>query len=214
NWENDNLPAILHAWYPGQFGGTAIAETIFGDYNPAGRLPVTFYKSVDQLPPFDDYKMEGRTYRYFRGEPLYPFGYGLSFSRFEYSGLRLPKFVSAGRDLTVSATVKNTGKVAGDEVVQIYLTANSKTAVVPIRSLVGVQRIRLQPGESQIVKFTVASRDMSIVLADGKRVLEPGDLSISVGGEQPGFTGSGKAKTTMTVGGTFKVSGKRMQLPE
>ncbi|MEQ1644251.1 MAG: glycoside hydrolase family 3 C-terminal domain-containing protein [Pyrinomonadaceae bacterium] len=214
NWENDNLPAIIHAWYPGQFGGTAIAETIFGDYNPAGRLPVTFYKSVDQLPPFDDYKMEGRTYRYFRGEPLYPFGYGLSYSRFEYSGLRLPKSVSSGRDLTVSALVKNAGTVAGDEVVQVYLTANSATAVVPIRSLVGVQRIRLQPGESRIVKFTVASRYMSIVLRDGKRVLEPGDFSVSVGGEQPAFTGSAKAKTTMTVGRTFKLSGKGIQLPE
>ena len=116
NWASENTPAILQAWYPGQFGGTAIADVLFGDYNPAGRLPVTFYKSVDQLPPFDDYKMEGHTYRYFRGEPLYPFGYGLSFTKFAYSNLKLAKKVEAGANVRVSAVVQNTGTVAGDEV--------------------------------------------------------------------------------------------------
>lgn len=214
NWENDNLPAIIHAWYPGQFGGTAIAETIFGDYNPAGRLPVTFYKSVDQLPPFDDYKMAGRTYRYFRGEPLYPFGYGLSYSRFEYSGLLIPGSVMSGRNLSLSINVRNTGKIAGDEVVQLYLTVKSSTGDIPIRSLVGVKRVNLRPGESRNVSFLLTPRDMSIVLADGKRMVEPGDFAVSIGGEQPGFSGSARAGTTMTLAGTFKVTGKSLALPE
>ena len=214
NWENENIPAILHAWYPGQFGGTAIAETLFGDYNPAGRLPVTFYRSADQLPPFDDYKMEGRTYRYFHGEPLYPFGYGLSYSRFEYSSLQLPATTAVGADVNLSATVKNAGRVAGDEVVQVYVTLKSASGPAPIRSLVGTQRIRLNPGEARIVRFKIAARLLSQVLPNGERVLEPGDITFSVGGEQPGFSGTADATTTMSISRDLKLAGKKITLPE
>src|SRR6185295_12784621 len=138
NWANDNVPAILHAWYPGGEGGTAIADVLFGDYNPAGRLPVTFYKSVDQLPPFTDYSMAGRTYRYFKGEPLYPFGYGLSYTEFVYSNLRSTK---SADNVKVTVDVKNTGERDGDEVVQLYLTDVAASVPVPIRTLVGFDRI-------------------------------------------------------------------------
>src|SRR5205807_10404798 len=123
NWANDHVPAILDAWYPGEEGGTAIADVLFGDYNPGGRLPVTFYKSVDQLPPFTDYRMQGRTYRYFKGDPLYPFGFGLSYTKFKYDNLRLSaKTIKAGEGLRVSVDVQNIGDRAGDEVMQLYVT--------------------------------------------------------------------------------------------
>lgn len=207
NWENENLPAIIHAWYPGQFGGTAIAETIFGDYNPAGRLPVTFYKSVDQLPPFDDYRMDGRTYRYFRGEPLFPFGYGLSYSQFIYSQLRIPSTIRSGRNIALSVNVQNVSKIAGDEVVQVYLADKTASTGAPIRSMVGVQRVHLRPGESRKVSFTVNPRQMSVVLASGNRVLEPGEFEISVGGGQPNAT-------TKVLTGTFKVMGSSLSLEQ
>jgi len=214
NWEDENLPAILHAWYPGQFGGTAIADVLFGDYNPAGRLPVTFYKSVGDLPPFDDYNMEGKTYRYFRKAPLYPFGYGLSFSKFEYSNFAIKKSIMAGASLTVVADVKNVGKIAGDEVVQLYLTDTNASVPVPIRNLVGVERINLKPNETRQVKFTINPRQMSLILDNGKRVIEPGEFSLSIGGEQPGFSGNADAKTTNTIEGKFNVSGKVFELAE
>lgn len=214
NWENENVSAILHAWYPGQFGGTAIADVLFGDYNPAGRLPVTFYKSVNDLPPFDDYKMEGKTYRYFRGSPLYPFGYGLSFSKFEYSNLVLKKSIIAGANLTVIADVQNVSKVAGDEVIQLYLTDSSASVPVPIRNLVGVARINLKAGEKRRVSFPINPRQMSVILDSGKRVIEPGEFAVSIGGKQPGFTGSADAGTTGTLSGKFTVTGKVLELPE
>ena len=141
NWANENASAILTAWYPGSEGGTAIADVLFGNYNPAGRLPITFYKSVDQLPPFTDYSMAGRTYRYFKGEPLYPFGYGLSYTRFIYSKLRS----EVGNDVKVSVDVMNAGDTPGDEVVQLYLTDVVASAPVPIKTLVGFDRISLHP---------------------------------------------------------------------
>lgn len=214
NWESENVPAILQAWYPGQFGGTAIADVLFGDYNPAGRLPVTFYRSVGDLPPFDDYRMEGRTYRYFRGTPLYPFGYGLSFSQFEYSGLRISPAATAGSDVTVSAVVRNSGKLAGDEVVQVYVAHEGLSVPVPIRSLAGVSRVHLRPGESRRVSFRLSPRDLSIVLPNGLRVLEPGTIRISLGGKQPGFSGSADAATTGVVSGTLSVKGKRIRIAE
>ncbi len=207
NWENDNVPAIVYAWYPGQFGGAAIADVLFGDYNPAGRLPVTFYKSVEQLPPFDDYKMDNRTYRYFTGEPLYPFGYGLSFTKFEYSGLKINKSVNAGQNLEVSVDVRNAGKMAGDEVVQLYVSDPSANVPVPIRSLVGVERIYLKAGEKRTVKFTLTPRQMSIVTNDGKRILEPGELNVTVGGGQPG-------PRVATVSGSFTVTGSTIEIPQ
>ena len=188
NWANDNVPAILHAWYPGGEGGTAIADVLFGDYNPAGRLPVTFYKSVDQLPPFTDYGMQGRTYRYFKGEPLYPFGFGLSYTKFDYGNLRFSaKSVKAGEPIKVSVDVTNAGEMAGDEVVQLYLTDVAASAPVPIRTLVGFDRITLRRGEKRTVTFTITPRQMSLIDERGKRVIEPGEFAISVGGGQVGL---------------------------
>lgn len=214
NWENENIPAILDAWYPGQEGGNAIADVLFGDYNPGGRLPVTFYKSVNDLPPFDDYKMEGRTYRFFKGEPLYPFGYGLSYTKFGYGNLKLKKKIKAGENLQVSVDVQNTGAIAGDEVVQLYITDSASSVRVPIRSLEGIERIYLKPDEKRNVTFTLTPRQMSVILDNGKRVVEPGDFSVSLGGKQPGFKGSADAQTTNVVLGKFTVSGKNFEVAE
>ena len=189
NWANDNASAILQAWYPGGEGGTAIADVLFGDYNPAGRLPVTFYKSVDQLPPFTDYSMQGRTYRYFKGEPLYPFGYGLSYTRFAYSNLRVEN-VKAGEPVKVTVDVTNAGEREGDEVVQLYLTDVKASAPVPIRTLVGFERISLRPREKRTVQFTITPRQMSLIDNNDKRVIEPGEFRVQIGGNQTsGLTG-------------------------
>jgi len=170
NYAAEHAAALLTEWYGGEEAGTAIAETLAGVSNPAGRLPVTFYKSVDQLPPFTDYAMKGRTYRHFKDEPLYPFGFGLSYSTFEYSGLsakRTPKGAN------VSAMVKNTSARDGDEVVQLYVTGGSGEEA-PVRSLRGFQRIHLRAGESREVSFTLGSDDVP-----------ESKLEISVGGGQP-----------------------------
>jgi beta-glucosidase len=213
NWPNDNIPAILEAWYPGQEGGTAIADVLFGDYNPGGRLPVTFYKSVDQLPPFEDYRMQGRTYRYFKGEPLYPFGFGLSYTKFKYDNLKLSaNKVNAGDELSVTADVRNVGERAGDEVVQLYLTDLAATVPVPIRSLAGVKRVFLKPGEKQNVSFVLTRKQMSVVDDRGKRVIEPGDFQIDLGGKQPGFTKWQDAETTSVVTARFAVTGKVLEI--
>ena len=214
NWEDENIPAILQAWYPGQEGGNAVADVLFGDYNPGGRLPVTFYKSVAQLPPFDDYKMEGRTYRYFKGEPLYPFGYGLSYTKFSYGNLKLKNKIKAGESLQVTVEVQNTGAVAGDEVVQLYLTDSEASVPVPIRNLAGVERIFLKPGEKRAVSFTLSPRQMSVISDSGKRLIEPGDFNLSVGGKQPGFTGRADAATTSLAAGKFTVTGKTFEVAE
>ena len=190
NWANDNASAMLQAWYPGGEGGTAIADVLFGDYNPAGRLPVTFYKSVDQLPPFTDYSMQGRTYRYFKGEPLYPFGYGLSYTRFAYSNVRV-KSVKIGEPVKVVVDVTNAGEREGDEVVQLYLTDVAASAPVPIKTLVGFERISLRPQEKRTVTFTITPRQMSLIDNNDKRVIEPGEFLISIGGLRSRFTLSG-----------------------
>jgi len=214
NWANENVAAILDAWYPGEAGGTAIADVLFGDYNPSGRLPVTFYKSVDQLPPFEDYSMRGRTYRYFKGEPLYPFGFGLSYTRFKYDNLKpSAKKVKAGESVRVSVDVQNTGDRAGDEVVQLYVTDVAASVPVPVRSLAGIKRVSLKPGEKQNVSFTLAREQMTVIDDQGKRVIEPGEFTVSVGGKQPGFTGRADATTTGTVSGRFVVTGKVTAIP-
>jgi len=161
NWANEHLAGIIQLWYPGEEGGTALADVLFGDYSPAGRLPVTFYKSVNQLPPFDDYRMAGRTYRYFTGEPLFPFGFGLSYSSFAYSGLAAPKEAKTGESLSLSVSVKNTGRVSADEVVEVYLKHLGAPAWAPLRSLAGFKRVRLKPGETRSVSFTCISATRS-----------------------------------------------------
>jgi beta-glucosidase len=185
-WADENIPAILEAWYPGEEGGTAIADVLWGDYNPAGRLPVTFPKSLDQLPPFTDYSMKGRTYRYMTEEPLYPFGYGLSYTTFEYSNLKYPhQQTEAGQEGKISVDVRNSGERAGDEIVQFYISHKDASVETPIRELRGVERVSLQPGETKTVAFTLTDRQMAIIDNDGKAMLEPGEIAISIGGQQP-----------------------------
>ena len=212
NYASENMDAILTAGYPGQEGGNAVADVLFGDYNPAGRLPVTYYKSVDQLPAFENYDMEGRTYRYFRQTPLYPFGFGLSYTTFSYSDLNLAKEAKMGENITVSVKVTNTGDRDGEEVVQLYLTDEKASTPRPIRSLEGFKRIALKKGESQVVSFTLEPRQLSMINNKDKQVVEPGYFTIAVGGEQPGFTGAAKAETTGTLTGRIKVTGKELEI--
>lgn len=185
NWADEKLHAIVQSWYPGEEGGNAIADVLFGEYNPAGRLPVTFYKSVDQLPPFEDYDMEGRTYKYFKKEPLYPFGFGLSYSKFQYTNLQVPKKLIIGDSLIVKVDVKNSSDLDGDEVVQLYISCENSFYKVPIRSLKDFKRIHLNAGETQTIKFTLIPKQLAIVNNDGKRILVPSKLKIFVGGGQP-----------------------------
>ena len=206
NWEKAHANAVLEAWYSGEEGGAAIAETLAGENNPAGRLPVTFYKDVHQLPHFEDYSMKGRTYRYFEGEPLWPFGYGLSYTSFSYSDLSLPaETINAGDPLSVSVTVTNTGKVAGDEVAQLYLKFPDFPGA-PIRALRGFQRIHLEPGASQKVEFHLTARDLSMVSEAGNIIVAQGKYTVSIGGGQPGAG-------VPSVSGNFEVNGQFM-LPE
>ena len=185
NWESENIPAIIETWYGGQAAGQALADVIFGDYNPSGRLPVTFYKSVNDLPDFSDYKMENRTYRYFNGEPLYPFGFGLSYTTFKYSKFTSVKTINSGDEIKVTVNVKNTGKIAGDEVVQLYLSNLSSSVPVPIRALKGFKRINLKPGETKTVTFSVSPDAFSVIDEQNKRVIKPGIFELTVGGGQP-----------------------------
>jgi beta-glucosidase len=198
NWENKNIPAILETWYPGQAAGQAIADVIFGDFNPAGRLPVTFYKSVSDLPPFDDYNMNGRTYRYFKGEVLYPFGYGLSYTSFTYDKVNVSPVYKVGDSVRVSVNVKNTGKVEGEEVVQLYLSNISAAVPVPIRSLQAFKRIHLLPGETKTVNLVIPPNAFSIIDSNNKRVILPGKFQMAVGGGQPGTKSEQQGKIFKT----------------
>jgi beta-glucosidase len=180
NWASEHVPAIVEAWYPGQAGGAALADVLFGDYNPAGRLPVTFYKSVDQLPAFTDYSMKGRTYRFFEGEALFRFGYGLSYTTFAYSHLSLPSRPKTGDEVNISVDVQNTGAVAGEEVVQLYVKLGGPAS--PLRSLEGFERIGLRPKERKTVQFRLLPRQFARVTPEGRRVVQPGTFEISVGG--------------------------------
>jgi beta-glucosidase len=204
NWAQAHAGAVLEAWYPGEEGGTAIAETLAGVNNPGGRLPVTFYASLDQLPPFDDYSMQNRTYRYFPGKPLYGFGYGLSYSIFQYSNLKLSSSeLKAGDDLTVEADVRNTSGTAGDEVAELYLEF-PQTPGAPARALRGFERLHLAPGETHHVTYTLRARDLSMVDDKGEHVVAPGEYNVFVGGAQPGDTAGG-VRTRLEITGEFKL---------
>nr|WP_298995395.1 glycoside hydrolase family 3 C-terminal domain-containing protein [uncultured Allomuricauda sp.] len=185
NWENENIPAIIEAWYPGQAGGTAIADVIFGDYNPSGRLPVTFYKDINDIPSFSNYDMKGKTYRYFKGEPLYEFGHGLSYSTFEYSNFEIPEELKAGKDLTVKITVKNTGEIKGDEVIQVYIQNPNADEYNPHKTLASFDRVSFESGESRTLTFKISKEQLSTINRQGDKVVEPGEYEISVGGAQP-----------------------------
>jgi beta-glucosidase len=201
NWAQQNANAILEAWYPGEEGGTAIAETLAGDNNPAGRLPLTFYSSLSQIPPFEEYSMRGRTYRYFPDKPLYGFGFGLSYTTFAYNNLKIEATsVKAGDAVTVEGDVKNTGAKPGDEVVQLYLTQPG-VFETPLRVLAGFRRVQLNPGESAHVSLTVDPRVLGQVDEKGNRVIVPGEYIVSLGGAQPQDAASMQT-------GRFTVTGK------
>jgi beta-glucosidase len=204
NWANDHANAIVDAWYSGEEGGTAIAQTLAGVNNPAGRLPVTFYKGAEQLPEFEDYSMKNRTYRYFTGEPLYGFGHGLSYTTFEYSGVKLSNTsLQAGDPVDVEVDLKNTGKRDGDEVAELYISF-PKLPGAPLKALRGFTRVNLKAGEQKHVKLTLRPRDLSYVNQAGDRFISAGDYLITVGGGQPG-TAAPHAETHLMIQGEQKL---------
>jgi beta-glucosidase len=212
NWASAHIPAIIEAWYPGEESGAAIADVLFGDYNPSGRLPVTFYKSTDQLPPFSDYRMAGRTYRYFSGEPLYRFGFGMSYTSFAYGKITLPQTAAVGETIHVSAEIENTGDREGEEVVQLYIARAKVSADVPLRALQGFQRVVLHPGEKKRVTFLLPPGAFSRIDDTGARSVEGGSFQIYIGGKQP-ISGSAGGDTGI-VGGQVKLTGERLVLGE
>ncbi|MBC7251062.1 MAG: glycoside hydrolase family 3 C-terminal domain-containing protein [Anaerolineae bacterium] len=203
NWAAEHIPAIVEAWYPGQAGGEAIADVLFGDYNPAGRLPVTFYKSVEDLPPFEDYRLEGRTYRYFRGEPLFPFGYGLSYTTFEFENLCIaPQKVAVGDRVTISVDVTNTGSRAGDEVVQLYVRHCDVPPPCPLKELKGFKRLSLQPGERKTVTFTLHTHQLGLCDEAMRYVVRPGVIEVMVG----------NASNHLPLTGTLEITGRAVDV--
>ncbi len=197
-WAHQNIPAILEAWYPGESGGKAIAQALFGDYNPAGRLPVTVYKSLSQLPPYESYAMQGHTYRYFTQEPLYKFGHGLSYSSFKYDGLKVRPSSDGGLDVQVR--VSNLSKRSGDEVVQVYLTHEKAPFPKPLRELKAFRRIPTISGSSKWIILHIRPKDLGLIDLDGKSVRVPGKVQIWVGGRQPEKSDSLKSKSGAVVG--------------
>jgi len=186
NWADENVSAVLDAWYGGEAMGTAVADILTGKVSPSGRLPLTFYKSADDLPPFTEYAMANRTYRYFGGEPLYRFGYGLSYSKFEYADLACASDLAAGKDLDLTVSVTNAGDREAHEVVQVYASNLDAKVPVPLRQLVAFERVGLAAGEKKALSLTVPACAMSVIDDDGKRRVHPTRVSIAVGGCQPG----------------------------
>jgi beta-glucosidase len=210
NWENENIPAILEAWYPGQAGGTAIADILFGDYNPSGRLPLTFYKDINDIPAFDDYNMKGKTYRYFQGKPLYEFGFGLSYTNFKYSNLVLDKEQATNKEILLSIDVTNTGKMDGDEVTELYMKSAKDDFQNTIRTLVGFERTFLKAGETKTISFKVQPKQLAQINADVKMEVNPGDYTFSVGGAQPNEE---RIKEANVVVSTVTLKGDAYQIP-
>ncbi len=210
-WAAEHIPAIVEAWYPGQAGGDALADVLFGDYNPGGRLPVTFYQSVDDLPPFEDYDMEGRTYRYFRGEPLFAFGHGLSYTTFEFDNLHIaPSEVEVGGEVAISVDVTNAGDRAGDEVVQLYVRQPDTTVPRPIlglssrrrietKELKGFKRITLQPGKRKTVTFTLHTHQLGYYDEAVRYVVQPGTVEVMIG----------NSSKHLPLSGQFEIVGQR-----
>ncbi|MHA4806888.1 glycoside hydrolase family 3 C-terminal domain-containing protein [Flavitalea flava] len=205
NWEDQSMDGIIQAFYPGEAGGTALVNTLFGDSNPAGRLPMTFYKSVDDLPPFKNYAMKGRTYRYFTGEPLYPFGYGLSFSSFRYSNLRMPQLLSCGDSLQVTVTITNTGNRDAGEVAELYLSHRDSSTITPLQTLVGFKRVMIKKGESKNIAFTVRPEQMSIIDNAYRRMILPGEVVLFAGGTLPDRS---SLKENKVISGVIKLTGQ------
>ena len=197
-WESQNVDAILQAWYGGQSAGEAIVNVLFGKYNPAGRMPITTYSDAD-LPDFEDYSMENRTYRYFKGEVRYPFGYGLSYTEFKYSNLKFTQEINTGENLEVEVEIQNTGKVFGDEVVQLYISHINSTTPTPICALKAFKRVSLNQGEKQKVIFLLTPTDLAKVDLNGKSEESSGKINIFVGGGQPKYANG--LSDTLTVSG-------------
>jgi beta-glucosidase len=201
SWAAEHLPAIIEAWYPGEAGGDAIADVLFGDYNPAGRLPVTFYHSVADLPPFEDYRMDGRTYRFFQGTPLFPFGYGLSYTTFQFDNLQLDRStVAAGQQVRIRADVTNTGNRAGDEVVQLYIRQDihqDSASARLMNELKGFKRISLEPGECKTVTFTLFVNQLAGYDAQLSAAVRPGRVEVMVG----------NSSSTLPLRGAFEIVG-------
>jgi Glycosyl hydrolase family 3 C terminal domain. len=198
-WESRNADAIIQAWYGGQAAGDAIVDVLFGQYNPAGRMPLTTYKSDDDLPPFESYSMENRTYRYFKGEVRYPFGYGLSYTTFTYDKVDCVSKVQTGKRIQVSVTVRNTGKRDGDEVVQLYVThPQSANIRIPLCALKGFQRIHLKAGESRQVTFTLFPEDLALTDVKGNLIENAGEVELFMGGGQPRYVSGSTAKLEIT----------------
>lgn len=204
NWESQHIPAIIQAWYGGQAAGTALADILFGRYNPSGKLPITFYRSDSDLPAIEDYSMKNRTYRYFNSDVLYPFGYGLSFTKFKFKKLNVPQEVQIGDTINISTEVVNTGKSAGEEVVQLYLSHKDIAPEAPNSQLVGFQKVMLQPGERKIVHFKLSPRNLAYVDETGGVNTMPGKIKVYIGNVCPNaperFT-SGVLSTTMELKG-------------
>jgi beta-glucosidase len=201
-WAAGHVPAIVEAWYPGQAGGDALADVLFGDYNPGGRLPITFYQSTNDLPPFEEYAMEGRTYRYFQGEPLFAFGHGLSYTTFELDNLRLePDRVPVGAEVTLHVDVTNSGTLAGDEVVQVYIRHPEATVPRPLKELKGFKRISLQPGERKMVTFVLHTHQLGYYDQAMRYAVHPGTVEVLVG----------HASDHLPLSGQFEIVGQRTE---
>jgi beta-glucosidase len=212
-WADEHVRAIVQAWYPGQAAGLALADVLFGDYCPGGRLPITFPRSLEDVPEFTDYRMKGRTYRYLEREPLYPFGYGLSYTRFAYSNLQIDQSrVGVQDSVEVSADVENVGECTGDEVVQLYLKCLDAPYVVPNHQLRGFERVPLAPGERRRMVFLLTTRDLSQIDERGARVFQPGKYRVSVGGSQPDVR-SGDLMGEDPLSIEFELVGDRREMP-
>ena len=211
-WADEHVPAIVEAWYPGAEGGCAVASLLFGEFSPAGKLPVTFYRSTEELPDFHDYAMAGRTYRYMKQEALYPFGYGLSYTRFVYEDLTLSaERIRAGQPVRCDVTVRNAGRCEGDEIVELYLRDIAASVPVPRWELRGVEAVHLKPGEARQVRFELTPRRMSLIDNDGRRVLEPGSFEVYVGGSQPDAR-SRRLTGADVLSARFEVEGDAMEM--
>ena len=212
NWADEHVPAIVQAWYPGAEGGKAVAEMLFGEYSPSGRLPVTFYRTSEELPDFSNYSMEGRTYRYMKHEALYPFGYGLGYSKFEYGELELSKStIGVGEEIQCRVTVKNTGSFEADEIVQLYLQDVEASVDIPRWQLAGVKRVHLLPEEVAEVELSIVPRQMAIIDSEGKCIVEPGLFNIYVSGNQPDRRSIQLTRNKVSKG-SFELTGVRTEI--
>ncbi len=212
NWGDEHVQAIVQAWYPGAEGGKAVASLLFGEFSPSGRLPVTFYRTSEELPDFCDYSMKNRIYRYMENEALYPFGYGLSYSKFEYGEMWIDRNrLNTGEEFNCRVTVKNTGKYETDEIVQLYLEDAGASVEVPKWQLSGIKRVHLLPGEATDVSFSISPGQMALIDNEGRCILEPGRFNVHVSGNQPDRR-SLELTGNKTARGGFELTGARTEL--